>query len=818
MSLSTLGKRKIVPSDASDSLNNFHGSTLFVSNLPYTATSTDLKTLFSDIAPVRSAFVVLDRGTSTSKGVGYVSFTIPEDAKAAFDTISENGIILDGRSLRVEWAENKPGRAERGKKSSSLTIPTVESPARPKGHASASSRDPLAIRTIVISGLPHVDSKGLWKKIRKCEGAGDVKWPIKRDNGVDDVSTAAHVLFSSSAMAQHAVDKLHAHVFKGALLSVTLKKRLDGVVKQPHPSDPIPSRANRLIVRNLPFDITEQDLRAIFLPHGSIYSIDIPLVDAAEGGELSAPSRGKGFAFVWMWNRKEAEAAVHVCNGMQRRKREADKSLNETGRMIAVDWALSKNKWEEKKLLNEEMDSGSRSEQGCGDDAESLQSVVGELDGMAMKKHPDEDEEKGRPSLPQPEAGTTLFIRNIPFLATEDELRVLLRKFGPLRYARITIDAATGRSRGTGFVCFWNRADADKVVEQSNTIRSDMTGAIEAPLPTRNPFAMASILTPDPSAPSAQSLVLHGRTLDVVRAVTREEAGKLKEAGEKARRKADKRNMYLLREGVILPNTSATETLSSADVQKRVDSYNARRALLGSNPSLYVSKTRLSIRQIPTFVTERLLKRLATHAIQVFNEEVATGSRTSLSEEEMTRDEPADVTRSNGKLTPRVRQAKIVRQADRVDPLTGKGRSKRYGFLELREHADALRVLRWANNNPDVPPLLAKWWSAELVEEKTNADPLRAKRVEEMDKRGDLTKQPKGTLIVEFSIENTQVVRRRAARQSAGRGNYLQQKTVMGDLRRGGETQLNKGCLSKRSPAREFHPKAGVVGKIKGEG
>src|SRR6266576_6024734 len=66
----------------------FDRSTLFVSNLPYTATSTDLNTLFSDIAPVRSAFVVLEHGTGASKGVGYVSFAIPEDAKAAFDSIS----------------------------------------------------------------------------------------------------------------------------------------------------------------------------------------------------------------------------------------------------------------------------------------------------------------------------------------------------------------------------------------------------------------------------------------------------------------------------------------------------------------------------------------------------------------------------------------------------------------------------------------------------------------------------------------------------------------------------------------------------------
>ena len=60
---------------------------------------------------------------------------------------------------------------------------------------------------------------------------------------------------------------------------------------------------------------------------------------------------------------------------------------------------------------------------------------------------------------------------------------------------------------------------------------------------------MPSILTPDPSASFARSLVLHGRTLDVVRAVTRDEANKLKEEGERAREKADKRNMYLLREG-----------------------------------------------------------------------------------------------------------------------------------------------------------------------------------------------------------------------------------------------------------------------------
>lgn len=84
-----------------------HRSTLFVSNLPYTATSIDLQTLFSDIAPVRTAFVVTEHGTGISKGVGYVSFALKEDAENAYTMISEKGTEFLGRKLRVQWAENQ---------------------------------------------------------------------------------------------------------------------------------------------------------------------------------------------------------------------------------------------------------------------------------------------------------------------------------------------------------------------------------------------------------------------------------------------------------------------------------------------------------------------------------------------------------------------------------------------------------------------------------------------------------------------------------------------------------------------------------------
>jgi RNA recognition motif-containing protein len=38
------------------------------------------------------------------------------------------------------------------------------------------------------------------------------------------------------------------------------------------------------------------------------------------------------------------------------------------------------------------------------------------------------------------------------------------------------MDRATGRSKGTGFACFWKAADADQVLEEANRVK-EVTGA-----------------------------------------------------------------------------------------------------------------------------------------------------------------------------------------------------------------------------------------------------------------------------------------------------------------------------------------------------
>jgi len=234
-----------------------------------------------------------------------------------------------------------------------------------------------------------------------------------------------------------------------------------------------------------------------------------------------------------------------------------------------------------------------------------------------------------------------------------------------------------------------------------------------------------------------------------------------------------------------MPNTPGAERLTPIEIERRTRSYNTRRQLLKSNPSLYISKVRLSVRQIPLFVSERLLKRLASHAIRTFEDEVKKGVRVALTEDELSaiaegeneegtvkevsEDKKKKGTRKFVGRQTGVRQVKIVRQQERADPVTGKGRSKGYGFIEMHKHADALRVLRWANNNPELGSLFDEWRRDELKDlielekAKETKDDARLKRMK--DELASEARKTKGTLIVEFSIENVQVVHRRDALQ-----------------------------------------------------
>ena len=88
------------------------GSKLYVGNLSYGTTSSDLEQLFSQHGSVSSAEVISDRETGRSKGFGFVQMGSDDEAQAAIAAL--NGQEHDGRQLTVNEAKPREDRPRGG--------------------------------------------------------------------------------------------------------------------------------------------------------------------------------------------------------------------------------------------------------------------------------------------------------------------------------------------------------------------------------------------------------------------------------------------------------------------------------------------------------------------------------------------------------------------------------------------------------------------------------------------------------------------------------------------------------------------------------
>lgn len=61
-----------------------------------------------------------------------------------------------------------------------------------------------------------------------------------------------------------------------------------------------------------------------------------------------------------------------------------------------------------------------------------------------------------------------LYVSNLSFHTTEDDLRKLFEEFGTVTSAKVITDRETGRSRGFGFVEMSSTEDANKAITGLN--------------------------------------------------------------------------------------------------------------------------------------------------------------------------------------------------------------------------------------------------------------------------------------------------------------------------------------------------------------
>ena len=764
--------------------------TVFVRGLDPAVTDGILSSHFSTIGPVSHAFTVKKRGSSTlnldhHKGFGFVQFALEGDAVRAVQEM--HGTRLEGRVMKVEGAkkrekfevrkervkEEKAQAAAEGKGGVASNASNASPRAtgdeketrkgnkggkrkeRTQSQLDASQLKHKLVRTVAVGGLRPDDVPGVLEMVKKLTVKTTVKVPKgrkgseERDAEVELVCESTVypvpeglarqyrleqdgcsgdvvlVQYASVKDALSAVRVLHGRQEVLSAVPGTKKrggKRRDGggattattLWARQVSGDGLYLKKHRVVVRNLPFDASEEDVRGVFGGRGFfLWEVTLP---RGVGGE------GRGFAFVGFVCRQDAERAIGKVNGEQVK-----------GRVVAVDWAVSKREFEEQeksKGKEAEKEKESQTEKGGAqkrakveaEDAAGKRAKPGqELAGESDEEEIDLDEEKSRVNNvldsilggssrgdddyfeeieedgsdgsddsddsddsdndadAKASAAATAAAAQHPAVSklneTADQLAASLSNHktkepytvepGATVFIRnVPIDATQKTvfeaMKRFGFVKSTRIVVNKQTSRPKGTAFVDFRSAVDA--------EAAAAASQQAIAKTGPPVLIAGKPVEIHVALGADDIRDLAVRKSKGLKHADPassgRNLYLAQEGRIAENSTAWNALSNSDKEKRARAANESELKLKS-PNFAVSKTRLNVRNVPKNWDDRKLKALFVKAVK------------------------ARATKEN----PKIVQVKIL-----TNPSGG---SKGIAFIEFKQHDHALCALRELNNNPD---------------------------------------------------------------------------------------------------------------------
>ncbi|CAM9304033.1 unnamed protein product [Pylaiella littoralis] len=567
-------------------------------------------------------------------------------------------------------------------------------------------------KTLLIFGVADdLTAKQLQKRVKKY---ATVSACTLEENGRKYLPSGriARVVCAGKEGTRKIITGIDGHTVHGQTLRA---RRLMEIVPG---HDVRQQKQQRLIVRNLNFHAKEEDLAKAFSEFGPLAEVHIPTVRVTSQKRISGTdkqetvteSRSRGFGFVQFLCPRDA-ARVVKDHGV----------LKVCGRDAAVDYSITKEKYnalkqgapstpavagdDAKEATGEEdTDGGGGGGGGDGMDVSSdEEDAAGEDgdDGDDGDDDSDDDEEEqkeggpdagtgvGRATQRQQRApdvnhGCTIFVRNVAFDCGQKEVKERFSEFGDVRLALLVKDRATGMPRGTAFVKFSKRDDADRC----------LAAAIGATDPTHARDSGGSCI------------FLGSRALHVTRAVDREEAGRLTVGAQKRVGHKDKRNLYLSDEGLVLEDSGAAEGAAKSDMEKRVLARKDKKNKL-KNPIFFVSPTRLSVRNLGRHVTDGKLKSMAAAAARAGVQAGRANPQDVRLYLEAQGEDFAAITPKRLHIPPvtanSVVKVKIIRDMDKkpsTDDPSELHPSKGYGFVEFAHHGQALAALRHMNNNP----------------------------------------------------------------------------------------------------------------------
>lgn len=381
-------------------------STLFVRNLAPSFNNAELTKLFSDIGPVKNAYMIKKKGdTAAHRGMAFVQYAMKSDADAALQKF--NGLTVKKYKLNVELARQQ-GYAAPG------AAPVVESgPAKqhPTMFRDVDGNARTADPGVLVTGIPVEHTENDFGRLTSDLGASIVLYPSIESNADEN---CARIQFPALPVYNTAMSKLQGLKCNGVVVKLI----------------PLTQNAGRLIVRNLHPNMDEKTLQRIYGSMGSLMSIS--LVRKPDGS-------CKGFGFVTYARLMDADKALQLLNG---------KTVMQ--RQMIVDWTLPKHRYEDSKKRAE---TNRESKRLAAEQAAKAAEEKKQLDEKAAWAEEAERRRAERDARKAERDNRTVFVRGLAFATTKEAVQLRFNDFGPC-VARIVLDKHFKKSRGQAFVEF----------------------------------------------------------------------------------------------------------------------------------------------------------------------------------------------------------------------------------------------------------------------------------------------------------------------------------------------------------------------------
>ncbi|XP_031267142.1 polyadenylate-binding protein 2-like [Pistacia vera] len=247
--------------------NQFLTTSLYVGDLDFNVTDSQLYDLFNQVGQVVSVRVCRDLSTRRSLGYGYVNYSNPTDAARALDVL--NFTPLNNKPIRIMYSHRDPSIRKSG--TGNIFIKNLD-------------------KTIDHKALHETFSS--FGNILSCKIATDASGQSKG---------YGFVQFDTEEAAQSAIDKLNGMLINDKQVYV-------GHFLRKHERDSSLGKAkfNNVYVKNLSETTTDEDLKNVFGEYGPITSAVVM---------RDGDGKSKCFGFVNFENADDAANAVDALNG-----------------------------------------------------------------------------------------------------------------------------------------------------------------------------------------------------------------------------------------------------------------------------------------------------------------------------------------------------------------------------------------------------------------------------------------------------------------------------------------------------------------------